>query len=274
MRTKNDFQLLVVTMNQTSFDLIEKMKIDSDAIISNQCDCSVVHKKQFKDNEILIINNETKGVGKNRNFGLLYAEADICLFSDDDVIYRPNYKNIILKAFEEKPDADVIIFNVQTIGENLGRRVNTKISKVNYSNFLNYGAVRIAFRLNKIKANNIWFTTLFGGGCIYNSGEDTLFLRDCLKHKLNIYTYPETIADVMQIQSSWFRGYDEKYYYDKGALCAAAFSKTKYFIALLLVLKAKNQGDLKLIKKILLILNGVKGYKNLNTYQSYIEKGK
>ncbi|HAZ18610.1 MAG TPA: hypothetical protein DCY75_00365, partial [Clostridiales bacterium] len=51
---------------------------------------------------------------------------------------------------------------------------------------------------------------------------DTLFLHSCLQKGLKIYAVPDSIATLSdERESTWFRGYNEKYYYDKGVLFAA-----------------------------------------------------
>ena len=41
---------------------------------------------------------------------LMRADADICLFADDDMVYEDNYVEIIENAFRDNPYADVIVF--------------------------------------------------------------------------------------------------------------------------------------------------------------------
>ncbi|MDP4117859.1 MAG: hypothetical protein Q8873_01560 [Bacillota bacterium] len=62
---------------------------------------------------------------------------------------------------------------------------------------------------------------MFGGGAIYSSGEDTLFICDLLKKRLKVYVYSATIVAVQQGQSTWFSGYSNKYLFDEGALYRA-----------------------------------------------------
>ena len=73
-----------------------------------------------------MITTSDRGVGRNRNIALAYASEEICLFADDDMVYEPNYVEIIKKAFNELPKADIIIFNIDTIGDEKrsGRRQN------------------------------------------------------------------------------------------------------------------------------------------------------
>lgn len=56
------------------------------------------------------------------------------------------------------------------------------------------------------------------GGAKYGSGEDSLFIRDALKRGLKIYTSKEVIAEINETESTWFSGYNDKYFFDRGAL--------------------------------------------------------
>lgn len=69
--------------------------------------------------------------------------------------------------------------------------------------------------------SDLTFHRQFGGGTPYSRGEDSLFIADLLKNRLKVYTYPAVIATVDQTKSTWFKGYTEKYFYDKGALFSA-----------------------------------------------------
>jgi len=218
--TKN-FEVLVVTMNN-DISIIEKNNINTNFVIANQANCTF----QKSYDKGIFISTQTKGVGVNRNIALMYSSSQYVLFSDDDVHYIDNLEKQIVEAFQRVPKADVLIFNIETIGDDYNRRKNDKIKRVRWYNFLNYGAVRIAAKRESIMKRNIWFSPLFGGGAKYSCGEDTMFLSDCLKRKLKIYTYPLTICQVSQEKSSWFTGYNEKYFYDKGVLLKAVFPKT------------------------------------------------
>ena len=71
--------------------------------------------------------------------------------------------------------------------------------------------------------NNITFALLFGGGAKYGAGEDVTFIQDCIKAGLRVYKSPIIVSTMKQDSSTWFKGYDRKYYKDKGALLAANF---------------------------------------------------
>ena len=220
-------QVLVATMRQTDFSLIEKMHLSSDAVIANQAS-SVEKKEEIRDGKrYLMITTDTIGVGKNRNIALTFADGDICLLADDDIVYEDNYESQILQAFRDNPNADVFIFNVKIEGEQTRKRgrITKKEKRMSRFRFQSYGACRIAFRRKSLQRANVCFTELFGGGCPYGSGEDSLFLQGMLRKGMKIYVSPIHIGTVSWEKSTWFSGYNEKFFYDKGCLMKAMFPK-------------------------------------------------
>lgn len=262
-------QVLVATMNQSDHSLIRKMNLQSDAIIANQCDQCFDEFYEENGTKIFYVNRPDRGVGKNRNEALLHSEGDILTFADDDMIFSDGYSKNIERAFQELPDADAIIFNIKTKGENMGRRVNTKIKRIHFYNALNYGAARLSVRATSIKKENIFFHTCFGGGTIYSSGEDTLFIMDMLKHRLKIYAYPMCIAEVDQTVSTWFTGYSEKYYYDKGALYRAISKKGALLLGLQALIRHREykKSGLTFREALGQMRMGIKAYDTLRPYK-------
>src|SRR5699024_5605455 len=108
-----------------------------------------------------------------------------------------------------------------------------KRHKVNYFNFMKYGASRISFKLDKIKKNGIHFNLCFGGGTPHSHGEDTLFIKECLDKKMNIIALPIIIGELNdERESTWFKGYNEKYFFYKGFLFRALSVKYSYLLCL------------------------------------------
>lgn len=221
-------QILVSTMNQKDYSLLEKLNIQSDAIIINQdnhYDYDVFDYKGYRIEWFCV--NE-RGLSRSRNLALSKATGDICVLVDDDEQLRPGYPDIIKNAFSFYPKADIIAFNIASIGNKSNRYYNKRNKKLHRFNSMRYGSARIAFRRQKIVKEQIGFATLFGAGSYFSSGEDSIFLSDCFNSKLKVYACSEIIADIEDEEgtSSWFNGYNKKYFVDKGAVYAAM---TKYF---------------------------------------------
>ena len=267
-------EVVVATMHQDDFSKYFEMNLQTDAVFANQTKNNDKKSETIGDKTVKMISTDTRGVGINRNIGLMNAQADILLIADDDMKYVDGYEQIVQRAFREVSDADAIIFNIETIGNDMSRRVNQKIKRIHFYNALNYGAARIAVKMSALKRENIWFNTNFGGGTQYSAGEDTLFICDMLKRGLKMYTYPQTIATVDQTTSTWFDGYTEKYFFDKGALYKALSKKFHILLCVQDVLRHSSTYKSSIVStkdKFRLMFNGAKAYSEMISYNRWIK---
>ena len=109
-------QVLIATMHQTDHSLLDKMNIQSDAIVINQCDCDKIEKFTYKGHEIIWLSLNERGIGLSRNTALMRGTADIVLFADEDVIYEDGYSQKIINAFDKNPKADILLVDLKAIG--------------------------------------------------------------------------------------------------------------------------------------------------------------
>lgn len=256
-------QVLVAATGQKDLSLCEKMNLGCDTLIANQSDsweCIHIDNKRM-------ITTATKGVGINRNLGIAFSDADILLFADDDITYYESDLKGVTDAFEELPDADVIVFSLDyTKNGEIFEKRRCKKKRLKLHNALKYGAARMAVRKSAVIRNNITFSTLFGGGCIYGSGEDSLFLCDCFKAGLSVYSHPYVLGSCAKDSSSWFKGYNEKFMFDKGAFIAAAFPKSKHIVKWYFIYKFSKKSKLSFMQTQKLVNRGIKGYKTLEVF--------
>lgn len=218
-----EIQILISTMNQDNYDLIKRMNIFSDTIVINQCDHTKYTRFEWNGHVVDWYDCEERGVGVSRNRALMAATAEICLFADDDMVYDDFTQQKILKAFDRHKDAGLIAFNIQFEGrEGLHIQRNHKLTTCNA---YKYGAVNCAIRRRIILENRIFFSLLFGGGAEYSCGEDSLFISDCLSKKIHMYADREIIGKNLVGESTWFKGYTRKYFFDKGVFYKAMNKK-------------------------------------------------
>lgn len=257
-------QVLVATMSQTDHSLLEKMNIQSDAIIGNQCDRNEIEEFYYNGYKIKYLSFNERGVGLNRNNALMRATADISIIADDDLLYVDNYNRIIEEQFKKNPDADVIIFNL--IEKKPSRYIIKEKHRINYKNYMRYGAARIAFRTKSITKNGICFNLHFGGGTEHSAGEDTLFLTDCLKKSLKIIAVPIDIAYLTEERNStWFEGYTDKFFKDKGVLFYHISKRWAKPLCLQFAIRRRNmfKGNKTVLEAYKLMLEGIKEFKLL-----------
>ena len=212
------FQVLLATVSQTDDSVLSRMGVCSDCIVCNQrADQTAYRQYEREGHTVRWYDFEETGVGLNRNNALFRASGEICLLADDDVRYVDGYEQIILDAFQNHPKADMILFNLfDPNGEKRSREVRPR--RVHRYNCGRYGSVRIAFRRQAVIRNAISFHLMFGGGARFTAGEDTMFLRDCIRKGLVVIAVPECILQLTDERpSTWFFGYDRKFFEDFGA---------------------------------------------------------
>lgn len=226
-------QVLVSTMNQKDYSLLEKMNIQSDAIVVNQCDWYGVEEFQFKGHTIKWISMSQRGVGLSRNTCLMNATADIVLFADDDICYRDGYAEAVISSFQNNAKADVICFNITLMNSSKkmgGHKNNKRNKRLHVFNSMRYGAPTIAARRKALLRECISFSLLFGGGAEFTCGEDSIFVKKCLDAKLRLYSDVYCLGEIDDSGSSWYRGINDKFLEDRGMLYTQVFPKAHWII--------------------------------------------
>ena len=256
-------------MHQKDFSKIKSMNVHSDIVYANQTDETSYCEHRFEGHTAKMISTQTRGVGVNRNLALTYATGKYCLFADDDIIYRDDLEKTVVSEFEAHPDADVFIFHLETDDPNRPQRQYAKTRRVLPWDRMPWGGFRVAIRLSSVQKANLWFTTLFGGGCIFPSGEDSLWLIEAKRKGLRFYVSDKTIGFISFADSSWFTGYDAKYFYGRGALCRAAHPIMYPFWNLYFSVRVKGDKKLSRKDKMTLMKAGNKGYLTLTGFSEY-----
>ena len=259
-------QVLVACMHQNDDSLYRQMNLQTDAILANQCDeYSYREYLESDGSRVELISTADRGVGKNRNKALINASGKYLMCSDQDMIYVDGYEKIVEDAFAKCPQADIIVFNLEYLNRfTPARKEGCRFKRVRLWNCMRYGTARVAMRKGALDKACLSFSTLFGGGAKYASGEDSLFIRDALRKGLKMYYCPRVIAKVKQEESSWFRGYNDRYFIDKGILIANAFPVMKnlfvYYFAFGLRNVSKEYSFSKIRK---LMKQGVREFKEI-----------
>lgn len=210
-------QVLASVMNQSMREIAGRMKLGSDAVIINQCDRYEYEEMEYQGHRVRFFSCAEKGVGRSRNSAILRADRDICLFSDQDIVYEEGYARLIAREFNSNPRADMILFNIEVAQERRTYYIRER-RRVHWYNCGRYGAVSFAVRRDKLLESGVTFSLLFGGGAKYSNGEDSLFLKEFMDKGYRVYTAPVTIGRETAGESTWFAGYNRKFFYDRGVL--------------------------------------------------------
>lgn len=208
---------LISAVNAEPKQLVDKMNIEADAVLVNQCGVDNYEEFLHNNHAVKVFSKNEKGVGLSRNCAIKNASGDILLFTDEDIVYEEGYAQKIIKEFEKHPEADGMFFNVNVCAV---RRTyfNKNYKLCHLWNAGRYPAYSIALRKSSMNNKTILFSTLFGGGAKYSCGEDSIFIKDCMASGLKLYRTPVVIGREEPRESTWFNGYTEKFFKDRGVM--------------------------------------------------------
>ncbi len=247
-------QMLVAAVQKKPLELAEEMKLGSNAIIVSQGEHYAYEEVEYKGHQIRYFATAERGVGLSRNTALMRAEGDIILFADEDIVYEEGYAQKVLEAFEKYPQADMLLFNVQAVK---GRETyhNDTFARVHWYNCGRYPTYSFAVKRALVHKYNITFSLLFGGGAKYSNGEDSLFIRDCLRSGLKVYKVPIHIGAEQERPSTWFQGHNQKFFFDRGVLYSSLYGRcAKLFAVRFLLAHRKELCDEMSFKQALKIM--------------------
>ena len=206
-------EILLSCMYQEDLTIIDKSRITGDVLIINQTDCNDFCENNSENRRVRMYSTTERGLSRSRNMAIYNSDADVCVLSDDDEVFEENYDSIILENFGKIRDADVIAFDVQ----NKVTRLGTEVCYIGYLKSLRLSSCQLAFRRKSIVDKKIEFDVLMGTGTGNGCGEENKFLLDCLRAGLKIYYVPVRIAGLEEKESTWFSGFDEKFFYQRGS---------------------------------------------------------
>lgn len=251
--------------NPTEF--LKKMSIQSDCIVINQCNVDSESEFKYNGYKILWINSTKRGLSCSRNMAIKRATADICVLSDDDLVYCDNYKDKIIHAFEGISDASVIRFEIEGI-EQVFKSYPSERIRCGYVKSMKASSVEIAFKRCDIVDNDISFDECIGAGTEFLMGEENAFLFSCLRKKLKMYFEPQLIAKLHIGDSSWFKGYNDDYFIGRGAAFAAMSERFSWFLVSQFALRKYHiyKKENSFFNSIKLMFKGVKQYKKKSKY--------
>jgi len=248
-------------MHQTDKSIIKHIGLECDAVVVNQCDCDSIESFEHNGRHITWINSTQRGLSRSRNMALVNSTADICLLVDDDEELEPGYTATIASAFERNLRASVIGFQVQGI-ESVFKTYAGGEGRVGFMRSMKMASVEIAIKRMDLIDNGIKFNEMIGAGTKYYMGEENAMLFNCLSKGLKIYYVPQVIGRVHIGNSTWFNGFDAKYFHNRGAVFTAMSQKwSLLLIGQFAVRKYKlYKKEVSFTNALKLMLNGRKEY--------------
>lgn len=206
-------EILMSCMHQGDDKLIHKSGLTGDVTVINQCDREEKCEFPTSGGRAKMYCTTQRGLTRSRNMAIEKSCADICMLCDDDEIFVVDYEEKILKAYEDLPQADVVIFKMI----NRPASFPDQIMKLKFPKIMKVSSWQISFRRERLLKSGVRFDELLGAGTGNGAEEELKFLLDCQRAGLRIFYVPTQIASVGQTESTWFEGFTEQFFINRGA---------------------------------------------------------
>lgn len=189
--------------------MVHTSRLTGNVLMVNQC-----HREaDVTQGPVRMLSTTQRGLTRSRNMAIRNATADICLLCDDDEEFVDDYEQAILSVYAKLPQADVIIFKMK----NRPASFDDRIQRLRFPKIMKVSSWQISFRRERLLRSGVFFDEHLGAGTGNGGEEELKFLLDCQRAGLNIYYVPVEIASVAQTESTWFHGFDEKFFENRGA---------------------------------------------------------
>ena len=206
-------EVLMSCMHQEDDSLVRASRLTGDVVVINQCDQDGYMEYPTQNGMAKMFSVRGRGLTRSRNLAIEKSTADVCLLCDDDEEFVPNYRRGILEAYQSLPQADVLIFKMV----NRPKAFPDRVMRLRFPKTLKVCSWQISFRREPLLAAGVRFDELLGAGTGNGGEEELKFLTDCEKAGLKIYYVPAEIASVAQDKSTWFHGFTETFFENRGA---------------------------------------------------------
>ena len=208
--------VLLSAMGVDPDEILCKLNISGPSVIIDQCEGN--ERKEIPEKRCLYVKTTERGLSKSGNMALREAGAigaGLCIFCDNDVLYRDDYEQVIGEAFERNPDSDILVFFIERPERR--RSIFSNERRLDALHCLKIFSPEIAFRLSSVRRAGLKMDELFGAGAKYGMGEENIFLLDALRSGLKITYVPIKIAKTIENESTWFKGYTRRFFINRGA---------------------------------------------------------
>ena len=242
----SDIEILVSTMNRSTLDFLISMFPFThfsafSILVINQTTAEKLLESQYPS--VRVINSFERGLSKSRNLALDNAKGDLCILTDDDVVFTPDFEDSVIKAFNREPSIALASFRVKTPDGKLFKKYpQTRKIKLNHLDLFNIISVEMVLNKKLVHAAGVRFNENFGIGAKFSMGEEALFVNELYSKKLKIVMEPQVLVFHPKVSTTTKISIEEKYYI-QGAVCTAIF-KMGYFkwvvLKLLFDLKQKK----------------------------------
>lgn len=228
--TNDQITICMTTLNKTEDEIKELVvnnNLQGNVIVGCQgSDEERESKSVFGNIKLTVYFQTSLGTSKNRNYLLDKVKTKYCIFLDDDILFLDNDFELLKKEAAKYENFDLLFFNLSYKDK---RKVkHFKERRFRWLDARSFGINSVLFNVNFLKQNEILFNEKIGPGCEISSGEDGQFAMEVAKKSEDCYFATDTIIEISYDNgSSWFNGYDKKYFKNVGytySMCYGPFA--------------------------------------------------
>lgn len=206
-------EVLLSCMHQSDDSLVRRSGLTGDVLLVSQGGGTFCKRFNTLHGTARVFGISDHGLTKSRNWAIAHSQADVCLLCDDDEVFVPDYETRILNAYAQNPTADLIIFKMA----NQSAAFSDKPRWLHGLALAHIASWQISFQRQRLLDARVKFDELLGAGSGNGAEEELKFLLDCRRAGLRILYVPIEIASVAQTDSTWFHGFDEAFFENRGA---------------------------------------------------------
>lgn len=186
--------VLIATLGDDGIDRVTDMILPPHPqiryVIGWQTDGTSEIPEALLRKDISVIRHATRGLSLNRNVAIRHATGDVCLMMDDDEELTLGQLLQVIKSFEERQYADIIVFRFK--GDSTLKYYPKKeyILKDKPAKNHNINEIEIAFRRSSVQGK-LRFNELMGlGAPVIHCGEGEAFIFTALRRGLTCVYVP------------------------------------------------------------------------------------
>lgn len=192
----NTLSIVISTTNQRILGLnLKPVHSDVCYVVVHQVYDASYKNESLPDfisrDDVTYIRLDYPGLSKSRNVGLSSVKTKFAYIMDDDVDFDL-VKISQLVGWMEKNQVDVATCQFVFEDGSLPRSYSEVAFKHSMLSAAKVSSIEICVNVEKLKEKSISFDERFGLGADFPSGEEYVFITDCIKAGLNVWFYPIT----------------------------------------------------------------------------------
>lgn len=236
------FEFLVSTMHKNTNEVLEmlnKSNVKCNALVVVQGDTDGYEELTQNDQSIRVFFTKERGLSKSRNMALRHCLSKYAYIMDDDVVVNNNaISELIDKMEADSVDLATCKYKCQS-GNYPKKYANKEFFHTVFS-AAKVASIEMCVKVEAIKEASIKFDERFGLGTSLPSGEEYIFVTDCIKAGLLVKYYPLETGIHPDLTSGLDFYTSRSKVLAKREMLKRVFGKKSFFYILLFWLKKLN----------------------------------